>query len=428
MTSDTTAKIELIHEPGRIDNIDSDQEQKLKDMWAQILLFTGDIPHSLEATPSTLTSHSEDEEKKKKKKRHLFGIGKNKAEAPPKEEKKHTQEANAFKEVMKDLEPAQAAKLIFMMIKADHPDNLLLRFLRARKWVVKDALHMFGNTIYWRHENKVDDILRLGERAAFENNDEEFLTQLRSNKSYIWGHDFRGRPIVHVKTYNHDPKAQGEKSMEDFTLYIIETARLCLKDPVDTAAVFFDLSNFSMANMDYGPVKFMIHCFANHFPECLGFLLIHNAPWVFTGIWNVIKGWIDPVVASKIKFTKTTEDVAKFIPMEYIEKNLGGNSDHTYVYIEPKEGESDLMNDTATRDKLLAAHDELTAKFINATVDWIKSDDKATNQKTQSIKNDIAAQLMENYWQSDPYIRSRGIFDRNGTIDDFKKLHSENWK
>ena len=287
---------------------------------------------------------------------------------------------------------------------------------------------MFGNTIYWRHENKVDDILRLGERAAFENNDEEFLTQLRSNKSYIWGHDFRGRPIVHVKTYNHDPKAQGEKSMEDFTLYIIETARLCLKDPVDTAAVFFDLSNFSMANMDYGPVKFMIHCFANHFPECLGFLLIHNAPWVFTGIWNVIKGWIDPVVASKIKFTKTTEDVAKFIPMEYIEKNLGGNSDHTYVYIEPKEDESDLMNDTATRDKLLAAHDELTAKFINATVDWIKSDDKATNQKTQSIKNDIAAQLMENYWQSDPYIRSRGIFDRNGTIDDFKKLHSENWK
>ena len=201
MTSDTTAKIELIHEPGRIDNIDSDQEQKLKDMWAQILLFTGDIPHSLEATPSTLTSHSEDEEKKKKKKRHLFGIGKNKAEAPPKEEKKHTQEANAFKEVMKDLEPAQAAKLIFMMIKADHPDNLLLRFLRARKWVVKDALHMFGNTIYWRHENKVDDILRLGERAAFENNDEEFLTQLRSNKSYIWGHDFRGRPIVHGRLY-----------------------------------------------------------------------------------------------------------------------------------------------------------------------------------------------------------------------------------
>lgn len=424
----TTSKIDLVHEPGRIDTLTSDQEQKLKDMWAQILMYIGDLPHHLESTPSTLTTHSEEQkQKQKKKKRGIFGLRKKSGETNA-DNNKSDEEAKALKEVLKDVSPEQVSELLFKMLKADHPDNLLLRFLRARKWDVKAALQMLGTTIAWRFTNNVDDILYSGERVAVETNNEEFMVQLRSKKSYIWGHDFRGRPIVHVKTYNHDPKAQGEEAMEKFTLYVIETARLCLKDPVDTAAVFFDLSNFSMSNMDYAPVKFMIQCFESHFPECLGFLLIHNAPWMFTGIWNIIKGWIDPVVASKIKFTKTTEDVAKYIPMEYIEKNLGGDSEHSYEYIEPEKGENDLMNDKETQDRLLKERDELSQQFIDATIDWVKSEDKEANAKAQKEKNELAAKLSVNYWESDPYFRSRGVFDRNGCISDFTKLHNEDWK
>lgn len=38
-----------------------------------------------------------------------------------------------------------------------------------------------------------------------------------------------------------------------------------------------------MANMDYTPVKFMIKCFEANYPESLGAVLVHNAPWVFQG-------------------------------------------------------------------------------------------------------------------------------------------------
>lgn len=38
-----------------------------------------------------------------------------------------------------------------------------------------------------------------------------------------------------------------------------------------------------MANMDYTPVKFMIKCFEANYPESLGTVLVHNAPWVFQG-------------------------------------------------------------------------------------------------------------------------------------------------
>lgn len=34
---------------------------------------------------------------------------------------------------------------------------------------------------------------------------------------------------------------------------------------------------------EYAPVKFIIKCFEANYPESLGLLLIHNAPWVFSG-------------------------------------------------------------------------------------------------------------------------------------------------
>jgi hypothetical protein len=37
------------------------------------------------------------------------------------------------------------------------------------------------------------------------------------------------------------------------------------------------------ARQEYAPVKFIIKCFEANYPESLGLLLIHNAPWVFSG-------------------------------------------------------------------------------------------------------------------------------------------------
>lgn len=44
------------------------------------------------------------------------------------------------------------------------------------------------------------------------------------------------------------------------------------------------MSGFTLANMDYHPVKFMIQCFEANYPESLGVVLVHNAPWVFQGL------------------------------------------------------------------------------------------------------------------------------------------------
>lgn len=48
------------------------------------------------------------------------------------------------------------------------------------------------------------------------------------------------------------------------------------------------MTSFSLANMDYAPVKFMIKCFEANYPESLGSVLIHNSPWIFQGMHTKI--------------------------------------------------------------------------------------------------------------------------------------------
>lgn len=46
--------------------------------------------------------------------------------------------------------------------------------------------------------------------------------------------------------------------------------------------------------------SFILKCLEAYFPETLNILLIHNAPWIFQGIWRILAPMIDPVVRTKI--------------------------------------------------------------------------------------------------------------------------------
>ena len=54
------------------------------------------------------------------------------------------------------------------------------------------------------------------------------------------------------------------------------------------------MSDFTLSNMDNQPVKFMVQCFEANYPESLGAVLVHNAPWVFQGMHSLRAG--NPVI------------------------------------------------------------------------------------------------------------------------------------
>ncbi|KAH7129322.1 CRAL-TRIO domain-containing protein [Dactylonectria estremocensis] len=426
--------------PGRPDNLTPEQEEKLRKLWAAIFQLCGvadeDSASGVEIAIPKEDSNLADTDAPKKKRFGVFrknrGDSKSGASTPTTdspasaEDDKYGQ-TKQFHETLAKETPESIRATIWGMIKYDHPDALVLRFLRARKWDVEKALVMLVSTMNWRHSEMHvdDDIMKNGDGFAIEDAksgsptkqiSQDVLAQLRMGKSFLHGTDKSGRPICVVRVRLHKQGEQCEASLERYTVYIIETARMVLQPPVDTACVVFDMTGFSMANMDYTPVKFMIKCFEANYPESLGAVLVHKAPWVFQGIWKIIRGWLDPVVASKVHFTNNRAELEEFIEPNHIMKELEGDEDWEYKYIEPIAGEDDKMKDIETRDRLLEAREELVKKYEHATREWIRNPEGEQGKAIKAERAKLAQQLKADYWNLDPYVRARTIYDRQGAI------------
>lgn len=246
--------------PGRPGNLTSDQEARLQELWSATLRVFGVTPPG--NGPSEVDSLAEADQKsrlivngseKKKKRVSLFGK-KNRSDDTENgatngsvdSDDKYGQTKD-FHNVLANQSPEELRKAFWSMVKHDHPDGLLLRFLRARKWDVQNALIMMVATMHWRWQEMHvdDDIMTRGEggalsdgassNAAVKKEGRDFMAQLRLGKSFLHGTDREGRPMCFVRARLHKQGEQSESSLERCTVYIIETARLMLSPPVDTA-------------------------------------------------------------------------------------------------------------------------------------------------------------------------------------------------
>lgn len=138
-----------------------------------------------------------------------------------------------------------------------------------------------------------------------------------------------------------------------------------------------------------------------------------------SGIWKIIRGWLDPVVAAKVHFTNTTEDLEQFIDRSRILKEFGGEDEATFEYIEAQPGENDAMKDTAKREEVLSKQRALAQELQDATKHWIEAankNDEASVESWKAKREDLAQQYSKGYWEIDPYVRARSVYDRNGVI------------
>lgn len=237
--------------PGRPGNLTAEQETKLKEMWIATLDVFG-VSHEKEPhTNGTAAPASETTPDAKRKKKSRMSLFKNKDKqaddaADAEGNDKHGQKQE-FQQALASQSPEALRDAFWSMSKHDHPDALLLRFLRARKWDVHAALVMLVSTMHWRSEDMHvdDDIMWKGEGAALRESrssnaaekkeGDDFMAQLRMGKSFLHGMDKEGRPCCYVRVRLHRQGEQSEKSLERFTVYTIETARMMLRPPVDTA-------------------------------------------------------------------------------------------------------------------------------------------------------------------------------------------------
>jgi hypothetical protein len=133
-----------------------------------------------------------------------------------------------------------------------------------------------------------------------------------------------------------------------------------------------------------------------------------------SGIWTIVSGWLDPVVAGKVVFTKTDEELAAIIPPELVPAK-----EWEWEYVEQVPGENKLLEDTDTHDDLQQERLRLARNYEEATLTWVNPTGPDCDEaKSFAIdrRKVLAEQLRQNYWHLDPYVRARSYLDRKGIL------------
>jgi len=91
----------------------------------------------------------------------------------------------------------------------------------------------------------------------------------------------------------------------------------------------FDMTHGSVSTANkqtYGLCKLAAQVGSDYYPEIMGNLFVVNAPMLFSGIWAVVKGFLDEKTREKIKIVGSNflPTLEQFIPIEEIPSFLGG--------------------------------------------------------------------------------------------------------
>ncbi|KAL2105582.1 hypothetical protein VUR80DRAFT_8140 [Thermomyces stellatus] len=212
---------ETLSQEGHLGNLTPEEERKLQEAWVHLL--------------------------------RLCAVEGSKDHAAP--DKSQQLEAELDAESLAGFRPA-----LWNLFLGDHPDVMVLRFLRARKWDVDRAMSMLVSNMQWRHERRIDDeIVAKGDSVALSEtqtkDDKELMDQFRSGKAYVRGTDRSGRPVFVIRVRLHELNVQSDEVMEAFVLHNIETIRMTMRHPNEKACLIFDLTGFGLKNMDFHVVN-----------------------------------------------------------------------------------------------------------------------------------------------------------------------------
>ena len=210
---------------------------------------------------------------------------------------------------------------------------LILRFLRARQFDLKKSYAMFQNFIEFRKRKNLSKVKKI-----------KFPEKLLK-EYYIRGFyntDKNGWPIIIERVgFSKTSKIfelMTNENLENFFIQLYEKL-IYIKFPIcsklkkkriDRIFVIIDLKNVNFfkifSNKMRNFLKRTTKVAQLYYPELLGRMYIINAGWLFKGIWNVIKLWLDKFTKERVKiFSNGAEkEISEFVEKNRLPRFLGG--------------------------------------------------------------------------------------------------------
>ncbi|KAL9937699.1 hypothetical protein V8E36_003244 [Tilletia maclaganii] len=281
---------------------------------------------------------------------------------------------------------ARLRKVFWEIVKGEHPDTVMLRYLRARRWNVDRALAVIGNIAAFRVENDVFGLVKRGEAELVKTVGGGKV--YRNGIAYAWGATDSGLPICYIEVARHFASNQTQEELKQSIILFQEWLGILMPPPVSRKIVCFNMTGFGLRNMDWWCVFFLVKTMEMYWPETLERVYVHRAPWFFKPIWTILRPLLDPVVRDKVRFTTTAAELREYIPSEHLpRKTMAGGMDWHYKYPEPEEGENDIILDNEeTSEQLRGAYYEHASNFERSTRALIRTYLQAPQRNIRTFK------------------------------------------
>ncbi|KAH6759337.1 Sec14p-like phosphatidylinositol transfer family protein [Perilla frutescens var. frutescens] len=217
------------------------------------------------------------------------------------------------------------------LMKDDRSDVVLLKFLRARDFKVKESFAMLKNTLKWRRDFGVDELLK------------EDLGDDLEKVVFMHGHDKEGHPVcynvygefqnkdLYAKTFGDDEKRH---KFLRWRIQFLERSIRKLDFNQGGVNTIFQVSDLKNSP---GPAKRELRIatrqalliLQDNYPEFVAKQVFINVPWWYLAFYTMMSPFLTQRTKSKFVFaspSKTAETLFKYITPEQVPTQYGGLS------------------------------------------------------------------------------------------------------
>jgi hypothetical protein len=207
----------------------------------------------------------------------------------------------------------------------------ILRYLRATKWVVQDAIDRIEGTISWRREFGIQY------QDVHNNtvNPDLVAHESLTGKQVVLGFDNDARPCLYLKPGRQNTKTSHRQVQH--LVFCLERVIDFMPSGQDSLALLIDFKQHPeiSANVETSKIpplsvgREVLHILQTHYPERLGKALLTNIPFLGRAFLKLIYPFIDPLTREKLVFDA---EFIKFVQTEQLDKDFDGSVNFEYKH------------------------------------------------------------------------------------------------